>query len=411
MKIVHFISHFPYPDQFTDACLTDRYVCSGGEAAAQYLVREQARVGNTVSVVTSSSVNFDQREKRNGYTVFRYGAWCKLGETLFSPGMFFRPIRDIDRPDIVHVHHTTPPGGMAGLVCNGAWKCPLVITHHGFEKPDSYGSLVRRAAVWLSAKYFVDILFRAASRIIYPSSAFFQTSRLLQKYQSKSHLIRHGYFPEEYHTDILMEQARRKLELPTNKRYGLFVGTLIPPKGLGVILEALPEVIKRYPELILLVLGRGPAEGIFRRQVTELGISENVRFVGFVGESERKLLYYRACDLLLIPSTLSEMYCFVLYEGAAAGCCIVTSDLEAFRMVITDHINGIITAAGDSRDVGKAVLEILGSKDLQLRLMSRAKDQIVPLTWPDISRQTCELYVSLLADHPLPETSASPGAG
>jgi glycosyltransferase involved in cell wall biosynthesis len=373
--------------------------------AAHSLIREQTKAGHMVTVVTSSLLRSDEREDRDGYHVFRYGSQVKLGETLFSPGMFFRPVRDIGKPDIVHIHHTTPPGGMAGLAINRAWRCPLVVTHHGFEKPDTYGNLIRRAAVFLSAKYYVDLLFRAATRIIYISPAFFQTSRLLRKYQSKVCLIRYGYYPSEYHTEIPMEQARRELGLAPHKRYGLFVGTLIPPKGLGVILKALPEVVKSNPDFTLLVLGRGPLEGTFRQQAIDLGVSENVQFVGFVGESTQKLLYYRACDVLLIPSYLSEMYCFVLYEGAAAGSCIVTSDLSVFKMVIKDHVNGIITAAGDSREMGQAILEILQNRDLQIQLMSKAKTQIVPLTWSEVSQQTSRLYDSLMVDKPSQETS------
>jgi 1,4-alpha-glucan branching enzyme len=364
------------------------------------LIKEQAQSGHTVAVVTSSLRRTDERADRDGYVVYRYGSLFKLGETLFSPGMFFRPIHDIGRPDIVHIHHTTPPGGMAGLACNRSWRCPLVVTHHGFERPDSYGSLIRRVAVFLSAKYYVDLLFRAATRIICISPDYFHTSRFLKIYRSKVSLIGHGYYPSDYQNEISMEQARCELGLAPDKRYGLFVGSLIPPKGLGVILKALPGVVQSNPDFILLVLGRGPMEGTFRLQAMDWGVSENVRFVGFVGDFQRKLLYYRACDILLIPSSLSEMYCFVLYEGAAAGCCIMTSDLDVFKMVVHDHVNGIITSAGDSQEMGQAVIEILKNRDLQIRLMSMAKKQIVPLTWSEVSQQTFQLYSSLLTDKP-----------
>jgi glycosyltransferase involved in cell wall biosynthesis len=400
MRIVHFISHYPYPDQATNPHLTEHYVCSGAEAAAHNLIHEQAQAGHSVAIVTSSVSRADVREIREGYTVYRYGSWFKLSETLFSPGMFFRPLRDIGKPDIVHIHHTTPPGGMAGMVCNIVWRRPLVVMHHGFEKPDSYGTLLRRIAVFLSAKYYVDILFRAAAQIIYISPAFFHTSRFLKKYQFKIVLIRYGYYPSEYHTDIPSDCARRELGLLPDKRYGLFVGTLIPPKGLGVILDALPRVVMCQPDFVLLVLGRGPMEEDFRRQAKELGVSESVRFVGFVGESARKLLYYRASDVLLIPSSLSEMYCFVLYEGAASGCCLVTSDLDVFKMVISDHVNGIITQAGNPREMEQAVLEIMQDRDLQTRLGRAAKAQIVPLTWTEVSERTLQMYASLLTGKP-----------
>jgi glycosyltransferase involved in cell wall biosynthesis len=398
MKIVHFISHFPYPDQLANPALTDRYVCSGGEWAAYHLVEEQAKAGHDVSVVASSVTRRNVLEQREGFAVRRYGSWFKIGETLFAPGMFFRPVTDINKPDIVHVHHTTPPGGMAGLACNRTWKSPLVVTHHGFENPDSYGSWIRRAAVFLSAKYFVGRLFSAANRIIYISPAFIQQSRFLGKFISKSISIPHGIHLAEHHTDLPVEQARRELGLTPEGHYGLFVGTLIPPKGLGVLLRALPEVLEKYPDFHLLVLGRGPLEPEFRQQAADLGVSGNVQFVGFIGEARKKLLYYRASDVLLIPSFLNEMYCFVLYEGAAAGCCIVTSDLEVFKSVINDHVNGILTPAGNSAEMAKALGEVLEDRQLQHRLMRTAKSQIPIPSWENAARKTEQVYAALLKE-------------
>ncbi len=398
MKIVHFISHFPYPDQLVNPMLTDRYVCSGGEWAAHHLIEEQVKAGHDVSVVTSSVTRADVLEQREGFAVCRYGSWFKIGETLFAPGMFFRPMIDIGKPNIVHIHHTTPPGGMAGLACNRTWKSPLVVTHHGFENPDSYGSWIRRTAVFLSAKFFVGRLFSAADRIIYISPAFARHSRFLGKYTSKSISIPHGIHPREYHTDLPMEQARSELGLTLEGRYGLFLGTLIPPKGLGVLLRALTEVLEDYPDFQLLVMGRGPSEPEFRQQAADLGVSENVQFVGFIGEARKKLLYYRASDVLVIPSYLSEMYCFVLYEGAAAGCCIVTSDLDVFKKVIVDHVNGILTPAGNSTEMAKALREVLGDGQLQRRLMRGAKLEIPLPSWENTARRTEQVYADLLKE-------------
>jgi glycosyltransferase involved in cell wall biosynthesis len=89
------------------------------------------------------------------------------------------------------------------------------------------------------------------------------------------------------------------------------------------------------------------------------------------------------------------MYCFVLFEGAAAGCCIVTSDLDVFKMMITDHVSGILTPAGDSTEMAKALSEVLQNKGLQHRLMCGAQSRIPFLSWPEVAGQTENLYSSL----------------
>jgi glycosyltransferase involved in cell wall biosynthesis len=398
MRIVHFISHFPYSDQLANPARTERYVCSGGEWAAFHLVSELAKAGHSVEVVTSSAGHADEREQRDGFLVRRYGSRFKIGETLMAPGMFFRPTREMDVPDIVHIHHTTPPGGMAGLACNRQWTSPLVVTHHGFEKPDSYGSLIRRIAVLLSANMYVGRLLGAASRIICISPVFPAQSRHLGRYSAKTVIIPNGVAPAEFHTGISQADARAELGLAESRRYGLFLGSLIPPKGLGILLQAMLVILRACPDFLLLVAGRGSGSEMFRRQARDLGVTDSVRFEGFVADARRKLMYYRASDVLIQPSVLSEMFPLVLLEGAAAGCATVASDLEIFRWFFTDHVDGIVVPAGDAEWLGAAIVEILMDGQLRKRLSDGAQRRAEGFSWPAIARQTAAVYAALLAE-------------
>jgi phosphatidyl-myo-inositol alpha-mannosyltransferase len=397
MNIVHFISHFPYPEQRTDPWLIEHYVCSGGEWAAFHLVTEQAKAGHTVTVLASSVRRVDEADPPAAFGVRRYGSRLRVGDTLLAPGMFFRPPRQLPAPDVVHIHHTTPPGGMAGLSCNRTWRRPLVVTHHGFEKPDSYGSPVRRLAVFLSAEYYVNPLLRSAARIICLSPIFPKQSRFLGAYAAKTVFIPNGADLTETADDLSQVDARRELNLPPGRRYILYLGSLIPPKGLGVLLRAMPGIRAEFDDADLLVVGQGPAEAEFRRQAGELQLADSVRFRGFVGDPRRKSLYYRSADVLVLPTTLSEMFPLVLLEGAAAGCAMVASDLEIFRWFFAEG-SGVITPAGDPAALEAAIRGVLREPSRREALRRKVHRRAAEFSWPAIASQTLDVYRALLAE-------------
>jgi glycosyltransferase involved in cell wall biosynthesis len=303
--------------------------------------------------------------------------------------------RDIRNVDIVHIHHTTPPGGAAGLYFNKIKRKPLVVTHHGFEKADNYGGLLRKSLVYLSAKYFVDFLLSSASRIICISPSFINQSLFLSKYDMKTVIIPNGVDLEEFNLSIPKEMAKEKLGITINEAIVLFVGTLIPPKGAAVLINAAKEVITQLPKTRFIFVGQGTQEPELRKMAIDLAISENVVFQGFESEILRKNLFYRACDILVIPSVLSEMFPLVLLEGSAAGCAIVTSDLEIFKWFIDNNKYGLITSSGNDKELAYSIIKILQDHSLQSHLSQMAHERVLEFAWPEIAMKTVTLYRQL----------------
>ena len=396
MKITHFISHFPYPEQFNDSKLAQKYICSGGETAAYKLVSNLANLGHEITVVTSSLDGQNQVEKREGFTVFRYGSIAKVGYTNFSPGMLIKAHRDIKSVDIVHIHHTTPPGGIAGLYFNRYKRKPLLVTHHGFEKADNYGGILRRFLVLISAKYYVDFLLKSASRIICINKAFINQSLHLHKYLQKTVFLPNGVDLGEFNNNISKEDAREKLELGTDMKIVLFVGTLFPPKGADVLIRSAKLIVNQIANVRFIFVGQGSELSRLKKLSNDLSISENIIFQGYESDIGRKNLFYRSSDVLVIPSVLSEMFPLVFLEGSAAGCAIITSDLELFKGLIQENENGLITIAGDEQNLSASIIRILQDPLLQSRLSQNAHKRALDFSWLEIAKQTEALYSQLM---------------
>src|SRR4030042_1342283 len=114
----------------------------------------------------------------------------------------------------------------AARACAGIGRKPLVVTHHGFERFENYGTLARRLFVFLTANFFVDFLFARADALIAVSPFFASRSRYLKKYMDKTVSIPNGIDLEEYQTPLTAREARSALSLPDAAPVILFVGSL-----------------------------------------------------------------------------------------------------------------------------------------------------------------------------------------
>ncbi|MGE0030129.1 MAG: glycosyltransferase family 4 protein [Steroidobacteraceae bacterium] len=121
----------------------------------------------------------------------------------------------------------------------------------------------------------------------------------------------------------------------------LAVGRLSPEKGLHLLLRAIAELVPSYPQLLVTVAGSGPEETSLRRLVQELGLTEKVRFIGYVTDM-REL--YRQCDLI-VQSSLTEGLPNVMLEAAYLGVPVVATDVGGTREVIEHGVSGWLVPA------------------------------------------------------------------
>lgn len=120
------------------------------------------------------------------------------------------------------------------------------------------------------------------------------------------------------------------------------VGRLSPEKGLDLLLRAIAELAPAYPQLQLQIAGSGPSEGSLRRLTQELGLTEKVRFIGYVTDMPE---LYRQSDLV-VQSSLTEGLPNVMLEAAYLAVPVVATDAGGTCEVIEHGVNGWLVAVG-----------------------------------------------------------------
>ncbi|VEP13735.1 Glycosyl transferase group 1 [Hyella patelloides LEGE 07179] len=131
-------------------------------------------------------------------------------------------------------------------------------------------------------------------------------------------------------------------------------------KGVDVTIRALPEILKVFPEVKYLVIGRGDDRPRLETLATELAISDRVVFAGFVPTAELAD-HYRVADAYVMPS--QEGFGIVYLEAMACGKPVLSGDADGSTDPLQDGLLGWQVPHRDPDAVAKACLEILQKSD------------------------------------------------
>jgi glycosyltransferase involved in cell wall biosynthesis len=149
-------------------------------------------------------------------------------------------------------------------------------------------------------------------------------------------------------------------------------GRLCPEKGHDVLLRAVPLVLATCPKARFLVVGAGSLEGELTGLISALGITDNVRMVGFREDVPDCLA---AMDIYVQPSRSEGLGTSVL-EASAAGLPIAASRTGGIPDVVLDGQTGILVKPESSQDLAAGILRLAGDPGLRVRLGSAARRHV-----------------------------------
>lgn len=155
--------------------------------------------------------------------------------------------------------------------------------------------------------------------------------------------------------------VRKSLNIPSNAFVCLFVGRLVPGKGVHELVEAAMET----RNIIFLIVGDGPLRVEIEKNIFK---NDNIKFIGKVENNELPK-YYNAADVLMVPSTHEEGFGRVILEALSCGLPIVGSKQGS----IPEAVNGNVAVLIDisSRNIRNALLALMENRQ-KLSSMARA---------------------------------------
>ncbi len=167
-----------------------------------------------------------------------------------------------------------------------------------------------------------------------------------------------------YHPDADKKVIREQLGFDKQARIISVVATFKEQKGHRFLIDAASELVKRYPDLLILFIGDGGLRGDLKRQTEEQKLVNHIQFLGTRQDIPDLLA---ASDLFVLPS-LWEGLPMALVEAMASGLPIVATDVSGSRQAIQSGETGILVPPGDADELVEAITNLLTNPDIGTKM-------------------------------------------
>jgi len=368
----------------------------GAEAHTYYLTKSLARLGIDVSYITDLS---DHCFLPDTVTIKKIsGPWLNPNSSFFmkviktvANGLKLSHIArkeliDYDY-DVVHVHDVR--GNLPGLLIDNArGDTPLVFTMHG---PTPFmvkyrSSLEQRFREVIYGGFDLRLL-RRANYLVTVANPL------------KDELIRLGIprerisvIPNGVDTEIFTRSAGKedvaKETYGIENDYCIFVGQLVPRKGVDLLISAFENI---RTEMGCIIVGEGSEYQRLYKLIDSLDLQDRVKLVGAVPLKDLVRLYTSA-SFFVLPS-VAEGLPLVVLEAMSCGLPVVASDVGGLSDVVIDKYNGFLVG---SNDVGqlRSLIELLGNDSKLRKTMSNNAYEFIRknFSWDLVAEKYLKIY-------------------
>ena len=365
------------------------YPYIGGQEKYIYnLSKQLIRMGNQVDIITSNFPAAPRLDSMEGINIKRLPIIARILRNPIAPG-FLIAGRIASAYDIIHLHNEH---GFPTMIASTIWakSRPYILTCHGQLQ---YGNRVSDISERMYTKTIARLVFSKVDRICVNSSLDRDYIRRIDPLASdKLRVVSNAVDP------MRLEEVRKSAQnvsLPFQSPEGsfkiLFVGRIIRRKGIEWLLKAVRILIKEKgrTDVILTLVGSGEDSLEFIRMSQELGIANQIHFMGEVSD-EILINMYENSDLFVLPS-LSEVCPTVLLEAMYFRLPVVSTRIAG----IMDHFSdtAILVPTMDERLLAMEIENLLDDEKKRKSLSVKGRERILSqYTWPQVARKYLEIY-------------------
>jgi glycosyltransferase involved in cell wall biosynthesis len=300
----------------------------------------------------------------------------------------------------VYESHTVSGYGFQKALKRQGVRVPFITTVHGvladeYAQARLRGGLSTRtkAANFFMKKLSVIEEESARDATLIVTISKYSRRKIIELYgvdPEKIRVVPNGVDPERFKPAVGGGEKFRERIGAGNRQIVLFVGRLIPRKGMSYLVEAAKQVVKERSETLFVIVGSGPLKSHLTYDLEKAKLTRNFLFLGDVSEADLPLIYSCA-DVFAFPS-IQEGQGIVLLEAQASAKPVVAFKLSGITEAVVDMETGVLVEPDVCKLAG-AVLKLLSDVSLREKMGAAGRERILrELTWDICAQKMLGVY-------------------
>jgi glycosyltransferase involved in cell wall biosynthesis len=300
----------------------------------------------------------------------------------------------------VYESHTVSGYGFQNATRRKNVKAPFITTVHGVLA-DEYIQAKQLQDLSLrgrAANFFMNGLAKiekdsAIEATMVVTISEYSEKKIVELYGVSKNKIRrvpNGVDTERFKPLSECEEIKRRLGV-SDRQIVLFVGRLIPRKGLPYLIEAADVILRERKETVFLIVGNGPLKEPLIADIKARGISGNFRFLGDVSEDDLTKIYGCA-DVFAFPS-IQEGQGIALLEAQASAKPVVAFNVSGISETVKDGETAILTRSTNTKGIAEGILQLLSNDSLREKMGKKGREFVRnSFSWDICSMKMLRVY-------------------
>ena len=252
---------------------------------------------------------------------------------------------------------------------------------------------------WVAHDLWFKWACRQADRILTLSDSTRQDVIKWSGVEERKVVVAHcGCGPEfkPIHRHHFPEDVQRILSEKLPKKFILYLGTFEPRKNVLGIVKAFARLKSEtgLPHRLVLAGREDRDSQTIRKAARELGVLDEIVFLGFVPEKQLPFLYNLA-DVFVFPS-FCEGFGLPVLEAMACGTPVITSNVSSLPEVVGDA--GVTVSPSDVDSLSEAMVELLKRNEMRSQLSQRGLERAKMFKWENMASITLRVYEEVLSE-------------
>ncbi len=302
--------------------------------------------------------------------------------------------RSVGGFDLVHAHDWLV--SFAAVAVSRAYGVPLIVTIHATERGRNRGWLTTPLSQQI---HDAETNLTQAANLIITASEFMRNE--VQSFfginGQKIRVIPNGVNTTPFDAARLLDhRLERQLYALPEEKIVFHIGRLVHEKGSLFLVEAVPAILRSFPNTKFVIAGRGPLMERLQQRAAELHITHKVLFPGFVSDEEAVRMFCIA-DAAVFPS-LYEPFGLVALEAMAAKTPVIVTSVGGLAEVVQHDKTGVTVFPENVDSLVWGISRVLRNPEQARHLADNAYRLIKEsYSWTAIASRTLAAYQGLVA--------------